>query len=155
MGIQCLVFDYGNEKDGIILTDSNNISRDLMERVRTLLSGELRNIGIYTTDNHVVNAGSLDMNPLGESGDIDAIAEAIRDTVRSASENIEDVSAVYGSRKVNVRMGSEESYQTLMDTVFTSLSKAKVYAAIAIGLTFIIPFIMSVTGIIFRIPFIR
>jgi putative membrane protein len=155
MGIQALVMDYGDEKDTMILTDSNNISHDLMEQVREDLKDKFKNIGIYTTDNHVVNVGSLDMNPLGESGDLGDIRKMILETVLKASENIEDVRAIYGTRKVRVKMGSEDSYQTLMDTVFTSLKRARIYAAVTIGLTFLIPVIMSVTGIIFRIPFVR
>lgn len=155
MGIQVLVLDYGTDKDAMILTDSNNISQTLMEGIREDLKDQFKNVGIYTTDNHVVNAGSLDMNPLGESGGLSEIREKIRETAMKALENVEDSRAIYGTRKIRVKMGSEDSYQTLMDTVFTSLSKAKIYAAITIGLTFIIPIMMSITGIIFRIPFVR
>lgn len=154
LGIQAVVFDYGAEKDAIILTDSNNITIELMNRVFEMLGTEYKNKVIYTTDNHVVNAGSLDMNPLGEGDDWKDISLKIVETVREASENIEDVKAIYGTRNVRVKMGSEESYQTMMDTVFTSLKKARVYAAITLSLTLIIPVFLSVTGIIFKIPFI-
>ena len=155
MGIQAIVFDYGDKKNAILLTDSNNITGDLMKEIREGAKHMVDYIAIYTTDNHIVNQGSLDMNPLGEKDDVERIKNVAIKAIEDAIDHIQDVSFVYGHVDVNVKMGSEDSYRTLMNTVFASLRKAKYYAAFSVSLTFLIPFILSITGFIYKIPFIR
>ena len=155
MGIQAIVFDYGDQKNAIILTDSNNITGSLMKEIRQVAKNMVDYVAIYTTDNHIVNQGSLDMNPLGEKDDIETIRNEAIGAIKDAIDHIQDVSFIYGHVEVNVKMGSEDSYRTLMNTVFASLSKAKYYAAFSVSLTLLIPFILSITGFVYKIPFIR
>ncbi len=154
-GIQALSFDYGDHRMAILLTDSNNITGDLMKEISKRSKSIVSYVAIYTTDNHIVNQGSLDMNPLGEKDDKDLIASAAIEALQEATNNIQDVSFIYGHSDVKVKMGSEDSYRTLMSTVFSSLHKAKYYAALCVTLTFLIPFVLSITGVVYKIPFIR
>jgi putative membrane protein len=155
MGVQACAFDFGDHKEAILLTDSNNITSELMKEIRKQSSSLFTYTAIYTTDNHIVNQGSLDMNPLGQKDNVEEIATKCMEALRQAALNIKDVTFRYGHSNVNVKMGTEESYKTLMNTVFSSIGKAKYYAILTISLTFIIPFIFSITGIVYKIPFIR
>jgi Predicted membrane protein len=154
LGVQACVFDYGTKKMGILLTDSNNITGTLMKRIRAETSSMLDYLAIYTTDNHIVNQRSLDMNPLGEKDSIKVITAEIVDIIKKAAEDCEDVTFIQGGTHVTVSMGSESSYKDLMDTVFMSVRRAKFFAALTVSLVFLIPFILSITGILFKIPFI-
>ncbi len=155
MGIQAIVFDYGDQKNGILLTDSNNITGSLMKEIREGAKDIVNYLSIYTTDNHIVNQSTLDMNPLGEKDDNELIKGVALEAIKEAAEKMEDVSFIYGHCDAKVKMGSETSYTTLMNTVFASLRKAKYYAALTVSLTFLIPFMLSITGLIYKIPFIR
>ncbi len=154
LGVQACIFDYGTSKMGILLTDSNNITGELMNRIRQKTASMLHYIAIYTTDNHIVNQRSLDMNPLGEKDNIELVTEEIVKIIEKASENCEDVTFIRGGKDVTVSMGSESSYQDLMDTVFISVSRAKYFAAATIPFVFLIPLVLSITGVLFKIPFI-
>ncbi len=155
MGGQACVFRIDDRMFGILLTDSNNITGDLMKAIRKKVSEKLDYLAIYTTDNHIVNQSGLDMNPLGEKDDIMELAGKFEGILNNAIDDLEDVEFIHGSADVNVNMGSENSYNELMDMVFHSIKRAKYIAFTTVSLTFVIPFILSITGIIFKIPFIR
>ncbi|EQD38825.1 hypothetical protein B1A_17108 [mine drainage metagenome] len=143
MGIQVLAFRQETETSIIILTDSNNITRELMDKLRGRLSDLSKNVEIYTTDNHVVNGSTLDMNPLGQRDDLEKLTEKIRSIVEICISSIRECSAKMGSADVKVKMGSEESYQELLDTVFTSVKISKKLAAIIIPAACLIPLIIT------------
>ncbi|HLH86302.1 MAG TPA: DUF2070 family protein, partial [Thermoplasmataceae archaeon] len=109
----------------IVLTDSNNITTEVMARSREALSQMLSNLEIYTTDNHVVNASNLDVNPLGSSGDVDHIVSMIVRCVEMAIKSAVPVKIGMGETYVRVRMGEENAYQRLIESVFNSLKVAK------------------------------
>ncbi len=153
LGVQVCVFDYGVKKMGILLTDSNNITGELMEKIRSNVSNRLSYLAIYTTDNHIVNQG-LDMNPLGEKDNLNTIVREVSGVVQKAVDDCEEVLFIHGGNEVTVSMGSEGSYKDLMDTVFSSIRRAKYFAAVTVALTFLIPFFLSITGVLFKIPFI-
>lgn len=132
MGIQVLVTEAGENRQAIVLTDSNNITGDVIEKARSITGDLVSNLEVYTTDNHVVNGGSLDMNPLGMKCDIDSLASLIRETVNDAVEDVEDVRIGMASEDVNVKMGDENSFQELIDVVFSSIKTAKRTIAVAI-----------------------
>lgn len=153
MGIQTLVFKREGKIDAVILTDSNNITETTMKEIYKRLDGVADKIAIYTTDNHIVNSGTLSMNPLGE-GDTDRVVELAVESVKSAIDNMEECVAYQGNTKVKVRMGSEKSYDLLMDVVYDTIKKARRIALLTLPIVFAVPIAISFLGFIFRIPFI-
>ena len=143
MGIQILTFNIDSSISAIILTDSNNITSDLMMKIRENLKDLCKNVEIYTTDNHVVNGSTLDMNPLGEKDDHGKLIEKIRNITELSIASISECTAEMGSTDVNVKMGSEESYQELLDTVFSSVKVSKRLAGVIIPAAFFIPLIVT------------
>lgn len=125
MGIQALSFDAGGKVNSIVLTDSNNITTDVIERSREIVGDAVYSLEIYTTDNHALNANNLDINPLGRSGQVEKIAQMIAKTVRLSIQNIQRVKIGSATRSVRVRMGQENAYQGLIDSTFRSLRSAK------------------------------
>ena len=125
MGIQAYVTEAGDKYQAVVLTDSNNITREVVELSRKLVENDVSNLEIYTTDNHYVNANNLDINPLGRSGDPMAVADMIRRTVIMAKNTVTDVKIGMKSHTVKVKMGEENTYQSLIDSVFNSLRMAK------------------------------
>ena len=143
MGIQVLTFNIDSAISAVILTDSNNITSDLMIKIRENLKDICKVVEIYTTDNHVVNGSTLDMNPLGEKDDNVKLVEKIRNITELSIASISECTAEMGSADVNVKMGSEESYQELLDTVFSSVKVSKRLAGIIIPAAFFIPLIVT------------
>ncbi len=125
MGVQAIVTQTGSNHQAIVLTDSNNITREAVELARELVDGEVQLLEIYTTDNHYVNANNLDINPLGQSNTLESAADLIRRTVLEAKKNTTDVRIGMKSQTVKVKMGEENTYQKLIESVFTSLKMAK------------------------------
>lgn len=150
MGVQAIVTEAAGKFQAVVLTDSNNVTREVVELSRQMVENEISNLEIYTTDNHYVNANNLDINPLGRSGGPSIAADLIRRTVLMAKNSITDVKVGMKSHMVRVKMGEENTYQRLIDSVFTSLKKAKytiiitipssIIASIAI-FRFVLPFI--------------
>ncbi len=135
MGIQVLVLKAGEQYQAIALTDSNNVTSSVIDMAREKCAGIVEGLEIYTTDNHVVNGGSLDMNPLGAKCDLDHLTDLIRDAVVDAKEDVSEVSVGLSSETVKVLMGDENTFQNLIDVVFSSIRTAKytILAAIPIS----------------------
>ena len=57
--------------------------------------------------------------------------------------SISECTSEMGSADVNVKMGSEESYQELLDTVFSSVRVSKRLAGLIIPAAFFIPLIIT------------
>ncbi|MEM3676256.1 MAG: DUF2070 family protein, partial [Thermoplasmataceae archaeon] len=87
MGIQAIVTQAGDKFQAIVLTDSNNVTLEVMERSREAVANIVNGLEIYTTDNHVVNASNLDVNPLGQSGDVNHIVSLIARCVEMAKKS--------------------------------------------------------------------
>ncbi len=125
MGIQAIVTETAGKYQAVVLTDSNNITREVVELSRELVKNDVQSLEIYTTDNHYVNANNLDINPLGRSNTTEAAADLIRRTVLMAKNSVTDVKIGMKSHTVRVKMGEENTYQKLIESVFTSLKMAK------------------------------
>ncbi len=124
-GIQALVIQTAERFDAIVLTDSNNITTDLIEKVKEKVRGIVSGIEIYTTDNHYVNAGVLDVYPFGAAGDLNSIAESIANTVLKAKGDVESVMVGMSTEEATVKMGEKNNFQNLISSVFSSLRTAK------------------------------
>lgn len=144
MGIQAAVLQTGDRYDAVVLTDSNNITTDLIERVRSRLSDTVSSVEIYTTDNHYVNASVLDVFPLGSRGDADRIADLIALAVKRAKADVEPVKVGMATDYATVKMGEKNNFQTLISTVFSAVRTAK-FTAI-----YTIPTTIATTFLIFR-----
>lgn len=131
MGVQALVLGNERWKHCYVLTDSNNITVQLIETVRKALPQQ-NSVEFFTTDNHVVNSSTLDMNPLGERDSIEMVAEAILRAMDSAVQDMSPASFYTGSSEAEVHMGEEDTFKKLNSTVFSAMRTAK-YAII--GLT--------------------
>ena len=147
MGIQTLAFRTGDRVDAIVLTDSNNITTETIEIVREKSRHIVSNVEIYTTDNHIVNASTLDVFPLGIKGDVDIISELIVGTIKSAVRDVSDSKVGMGSADVRVKMGEENSYHKLTENVLSTVRKAKY----AIAGT--LPMALIISYLIFLVPF--
>ncbi|AKA49635.1 hypothetical protein IX51_11565 [uncultured archaeon] len=137
MGIQALVMNAGDTNQAIVLTDSNNVTTEVIERAREKTRSMVDGLEIYTTDNHVVNAGSLDMNPLGARCDVEELTDQVVVAVEKAMADVEDVRVAMATETVKVKMGDENSFQDLIELVFSSLKTAKYTLMLAIPLSII------------------
>lgn len=150
MGVQAIVTETGGKYQAIVLTDSNNITREAVELAREMVKNEVQTLEIYTTDNHYVNANNLDINPLGRGENAIIAADLIKRTVLMAKNGVGDVRIGMKSHTVKVKMGEENTYQRLTESVFNSLKTAKytiiitipssIIASIAI-FRFVLPYI--------------
>ena len=152
MGIQVLVLEKEGEYDCIILTDSNNVTREMEELIRKRAMKHCRSLSLYTTDNHVVNSGTIDMNPLDSREE--SVIDQVESLIVQAKSAVKEFSAYSCRTSAEVSTGNKNTYQHLMDTVFVSLRRAKYYAVVTVFLTFFIPLALSLTGIVLKIPFI-
>lgn len=150
MGIQAIVTETAGKYQAVVLTDSNNITREVVELSRELVKDEVQSLEIYTTDNHYVNANNLDINPLGRSNTTDAASDLIKRTVLMAKNSVTDVRIGMKSHTVRVKMGEENTYQKLIESVFTSLKMAKYTIIITIPSSII----ASIAVFRFVLPFL-
>ncbi|MGC8505957.1 MAG: DUF2070 family protein [Thermoplasmata archaeon] len=125
LGVQAVVIRTGEKYNAYVLTDSNNILREIIDESRKLLKEEIDNVEIYTTDNHYVNKNTLDMNPLGQRDNPELIVELIVDAVIQAKSSLQKVKLYHGSSNVKVHMGEKEIFQKLQNVVFSSIRRAK------------------------------
>ncbi len=140
MGIQAVVFKIKDYYNAIVLTDSNNIGRDIIKLARSGSDKRVKRMDIYTTDNHVVNVGQLDINPLGMHCDPGEVADLINETVLQALENAGPASVGMNTEYVNVTMGEENAFHNLTQTVLASIRTAKY----SIGVVLLISMLISV-----------
>ncbi len=125
MGVQVLALKIDDYYNAIVLTDSNNISREIIKMARNGVDKRVKNMDIYTTDNHVVNVGELDINPLGMHCDPGPVAELINKTVLRAIENSSPATVGTHTENITVTMGEENAFHNLMEIVLASIRKAK------------------------------
>ncbi|WP_241760312.1 DUF2070 family protein [Thermoplasma volcanium] len=144
LGIQAIVFQTADRFDAVVLTDSNNVTTELIGKSREKVKNVVSNLEIYTTDNHYVNASVLDVFPLGSRGSIEEISDIIADTVKRAKEDVEDVQIAMGTEYALVRMGEKNNFQNLVSTVFSSVKTAK-YTAL-----YTIPAAIAASFLVFR-----
>ncbi len=137
LGIQTLVFRTDDSDQAIVLTDSNNITDEVMDLAARKIGDKVSYLDIYTTDNHYVNESTLDMNPLGQRDDSNFIADLIKDSVEKAISDVEDCVAGMGSSDVEVSMGDESVFDKLLTNVFRSVKRAK-YSIFATATTTVV-----------------
>lgn len=144
LGVQCLVFRAGDKNQAVVLTDSNNIKDEVMDMATKKIGDRVAYLDIFTTDNHFVNQGTLDMNPLGERDDPEFIANLIEESVTKAIDDVEDCAAGMGSADVEVSMGDENMFDKLLTNVFKSVKRAKYAIFATVSATVILSFLVFV-----------
>jgi len=125
MGVQVLAIKINDYYNVIVLTDSNNIGREVIKMARSGVDKRVKNMDIYTTDNHVVNVSELDINPLGMHCEPQVVADLINRTVLQAIEDASPATAGTYTENITVTMGEENAFDNLMEIVIASLRKAK------------------------------
>ena len=106
------------------------------------VDGLVSYLDIFTTDNHYVNQGTLDMNPLGERDDNEFVSDLIRESVEKAISNCEECIAGESSTDVTVSMGEENMFEKLLTSVFSSLKGAKYSIVGIVAVTVISSFLV-------------
>lgn len=133
VGVQALIIGNSKYTHCYLLTDSNNITTDLIKAIRERIPGEISSLEFYTTDNHVVNSSTLDMNPLGERDDNDLVAGKCIEAMEGAIRDLGNARVSYGASEAKVHMGEEGIFKRLNSTVFRAVKTAK-YAIAATSL---------------------
>ena len=146
MGIQCIVIETSQKKQALILTDSNNILDSVINAARSSIK-DVDEVEFFTTDNHFVNAGTLDMNPLGEKDNVQEIVELMKKAVSEASQDVSPCSMGFGSSAVKVSMGDESSFQNLLNKVSKTVRRAKYGIVLTVFLCLFLS--ISISDIIF------
>ncbi len=149
MGIQSIVMKIDDKYNAIVLTDSNNITEEIIKDSRYKLKNRVASLDIYTTDNHAVNASNLDINPLGKNCDVNEVSNLIREAVMSAINNVSMVKVGMDTQYVNVTMGEDNSFHDLISTVLLSIKKAKYSIAFVLFLSILISIFLFKELIIF------
>jgi putative membrane protein len=150
MGVQAIVLKINDYYNAIVLTDSNNISREIIKMARAGSDKRVKNMDIYTTDNHVVNVGELDINPLGMHCDPQPVAALINKTVSDAIKNAGPATVGTDTEYINVTMGEENTFHNLMQTVLASIRKAKYSIAFILIISIFIS-VLSFRYIVFHL----
>ncbi len=138
-GVRVAVFEYGEKKIAYVLFDGNNIKLGLRDEIRKILKKFVDDAEIFSTDNHAVNMGMIDYNPVGERDPWNEIIEGTIEALKIALENIEDVCVKMNTRFVDVRMAFSGQLQKLAEITKASLGRAKISAP----LTFLGGFFLS------------
>lgn len=125
LGIQCLFLEIEDKQQALILTDSNNVTDELIKVARKKCEHIVQKVDFFTTDNHFINAGTLDMNPLGQRDDPDVIADAIVECVSKARDDLSQCRIGMGTSSARVHMGEESTFQRLLDSVHSALRRAR------------------------------
>ena len=138
-GVRVAVFEYGSKKIAYVLLDGNNVKRGLRKRLRNELMKYVDDVEIFSTDNHAVNMGLMDYNPVGERDDWKEIINSTIKALHQAIEDIEDVCVDAKTEYVEVRMAFSGELQRLAEITKKSLGRAKITAPA----TFIAGFVIS------------
>lgn len=138
-GVRVAVFEYGSKRIAYVLVDGNNVKRGLRERLRNEFMKYVSEVEIFSTDNHAVNMGLIDYNPVGERDPWEEIISASLKALQIAIKDVEDACVVAKTTYVNVRMAFSGELQRLADVTKKTLGRAKVTAPV----TFIAGFIIS------------
>lgn len=143
-GVQAAVFEYGEKRIAYLLLDGNNVKRGLREEIRKAMDF-VDDVEVFSTDNHLVNATMMDVNPVGERDPWDLVIEACVEAVRKAIENIEDVCVYMGTREVELRMAPVGTLSRMSEVTREGIRKAK----IAVPVLFAAGFLSSLLAFIF------
>jgi putative membrane protein len=121
-GVRVFLFKNFDQLIAYIIIDANNLIKGLREKILT----SLNDIGIdggeiMTTDTHVVNGlvrAKLGYYPFGEILNQDNIVNSIKQTVKDAQENLEEVTICSSSKNVSVTSLGSRSLENLTSFMY-------------------------------------
>ncbi len=131
-GIKVVVLQYKNKKIGYILVDGNNIKRGFRKKLLSEVKDILDDVEIFSTDNHIVNYDILDLNPFGSKDPWDNLIKNIREAIKEAIENIEDVKVSMHTENVEFRMARRGQLERMSIITKKALRRAKISVPILI-----------------------
>lgn len=121
-GVRVFLFKNFDQLIAYIIIDANNMIKGLREKILT----SLNDIGIdggeiMTTDTHVVNGlvrAKLGYYPFGEILNQDNIVNSIKQTVKDAQEDLEEVTICSSSKNVSVTSLGSRSLENLTSFMY-------------------------------------
>ena len=125
-GIKVAVFEYKNKKMGYILVDGNNIKKGFRDKVKSSVKELLDDVEIFSTDNHIVNYDILDLNPFGSKDSWEDLIKNIRDAIKDAINNIEDVKVSMHTENVEFIMARRGQLKKMSDITKEALRRVKI-----------------------------
>lgn len=124
-GVQALVVDAGGQRTAYVLWDGNNMLPEVAERIGEALAGLVDKCQVMSTDNHSVNLVAGGFNPIGHRLTPERVAEATRDAVREALDDLEPVDS--GADRLTIpglRVFGHDKTARLTSSVNTMVSLA-------------------------------
>lgn len=132
-GIKVAVFEYDGKRIAYILLDGNNVKRGLRKKIREEVIGLVDEVEVFSTDNHIVNYDIMDLNPFGDRDDWKIIIDKIKDTVKRAIENIEDVEVSMHTEVVEMTMARRGQLQKMTDITKEAIKTVKIAAPLTLA----------------------
>jgi putative membrane protein len=139
MGISVAVIKVGEELDGYVLCDGNNIIKGLREKLEERTKSKLNNILVASTDNHIVNINADDLNPIGNREDVNKILNLIDELVDRAILDLEPVKIASKTVKLKVHVAGKGYIDNVTEITKRIMKKVKTSIIFAlIGIAFAI-----------------
>jgi len=149
-GIAILLVEVAGQRGAYVLFDSNNMIIGLREKIFQSIK-EIDEIEVMTSDTHTVNAlgpSRSGYHPIGEVTDHQRIIAHVREGIKQASENLEEVEVgVCKGMLEDVKVFGDKSFENLLEGV----SKAAHISKTAFPILFAMLYIFSVIFLIFFI----
>ncbi len=147
-GIAVLLVNVAGQRAAYVLFDSNNMVIGLREKIIQNIK-EMDEIEVMTSDTHTVNAlgpSRSGYHPIGEVIDHQKIVAYVREGIKQASENLEEVEVgVIKGTLENVKIIGERSFENLLEGV----AKAAHVAKTTFPVLFAVLYLSSVIFLIF------
>ncbi len=139
LGINVAVIKAGNELDGYVLYDGNNIIKGLREKLEEKTRDRLNNIVVASTDNHVVNVNAKDMNPVGNRDELENIITITDKLIDLAIKDLEPVKTASKTVKLKVHVAGKGYIDNLTEITKKIMKKVKTSIVFALlGIAFAI-----------------
>lgn len=139
MGISVAVIKVGDEVDGYVLYDGNNIIKGLREKLEEKTKNKLNNILVASTDNHIVNINAEDLNPVGNKEDLDEILTLTDELIDRAILDLEPVKTASKTLKLKVHVAGKGYMDNVTDITKKIMKKVKTSIGFALlGIVFAI-----------------
>jgi len=135
-GIQAMVVEAGGQKTAYVLIDGNNIMSGLTEKVKKAMTGEVGEVVIMTSDDHMANVTMGGFSPIGIKMRAGDLVDRIRTIVKKATDDLEEVEAGGASGTTPLRVFGPGSTARMMATINSTMAVMKVGAVAGLALAF-------------------
>ncbi|MEM4070831.1 MAG: DUF2070 family protein [Thermoplasmata archaeon] len=139
LGISVAVIKAGDELDGYVLYDGNNVIKGLREKLEEKTRDRLNNILVASTDNHVVNINADDMNPVGNKDELENIITITDKLIDLAIKDLEPAKTASKTVKLKVHVAGKGYIDNLTEITKKIMKKVKTSIGFALlGIAFAI-----------------